>query len=129
MNGPGGINQRDQEIANELLAELRKKGRVLQEHPPVENIDDPYGSLWRVYELAHDQAANGKGRERHADAGEPFERQKICEITRRLGAGYPLGQAIKKIYESERLDSDAAIQELLGAINYIAAAVIIINEG
>jgi len=35
MNGPGGISQKDQEIADELLAEMRRKGKLLSEHPPI----------------------------------------------------------------------------------------------
>lgn len=46
-----------------------------------------------------------------------------------MGLGYPLGQAVKKIYESQRLPTkQPAIAELLGAINYIAAAVIVLEE-
>ena len=87
-----------------------------------------YQSLRRVLDLALDQAANGKGKERHADPGEPFERQKICEIARRVGLAFPIGQAIKKAEESVRLGVDAGIRENLGAINYLAAAVIVMEE-
>jgi hypothetical protein len=87
-----------------------------------------YVKLQEIFNDALAQAASGKGKERHAVEGEAFENQPILEITRRIGLGYPLGQAIKKIYESERLEKDAAIKELLGAINYIAAAVIRLKE-
>lgn len=80
-----------------------------------------YESLAAVLDGAMDQAAGGKGKERHAGTGEPFDRQKICEITRRVGLGYPLGQAIKKATESLRL-GDRGPDELKGAINYLAAA-------
>ena len=86
-----------------------------------------YIELRRVLEMAYDQAAKGKGYERHSFE-EPFEDQKICEITRRVGMGYPLGQAIKKCIESERLTTREGVDELLGAINYIAAAVIVMQE-
>jgi hypothetical protein len=78
---------------------------------------------------ALEQASKGKGRERHASEGEAYEDQIICEVARRVGLGYPLGQAVKKIYESQRLGGDAGVQELLGALNYIAAAVIVMREG
>lgn len=87
-----------------------------------------YESLCEVLGDAVVQASMGKGRERHAEAGEPFDRQIICEVARRVGLGYPLGQACKKIYESQRLDPNRGIAELLGAINYLAAAVIVMRE-
>jgi hypothetical protein len=90
--------------------------------------DSPYASLERVLLDAMIQASNGKGKERHAGDGEYYEDQVMCEITRRLGPGYPLGQAVKKIIESQRLGGDAGIQELLGAINYIAGAIIVLQE-
>lgn len=98
--------------------------------------DNLYASLQRVLHNAYRQAAVGKGKERHADGEERFEHQQIVEIGKRLqgnAAAGPLFQAVKKIYESGRLDADRAIHELLGAINYCAAAIIIrqaeIQEG
>ena len=87
-----------------------------------------YDALSEVLDAAYYQAAQGKGKERHAKEDEPFDKQIICEVTRRLGAGYPLGQAVKKIYESQRLGGERGIAELLGAINYISAAVIVMKE-
>lgn len=89
--------------------------------------EDPYISLRYVLELAVDQAANGKGKERHAN-GEPFDQQKICKISRAVGVGFALGQALKKAEESVRLDRDAGLREILGAINYLAAAYIVLSE-
>lgn len=86
-----------------------------------------YEPLASVLQEAMNQAQHGKGIERHAN-GEPFDRQKICEITRRVGLGYPLGQAIKKAEESVVLGGDRGRAELLGAINYLAAAVICSRE-
>jgi hypothetical protein len=74
------------------------------------------------------QAAHGKGKERHAKPGEYFEDQKICEITRRVGLGFALGQAIKKAEEAPGLKHSGGVRELLGAINYLAAGVIIMEE-
>lgn len=89
-----------------------------------------YDSLYKVLLAAYNQASNGKGKERHQlNDDETFEKQKICEISRRLGSNdYNLGQAVKKIYESKRLPKERAIAELLGAINYIAAGIIILEE-
>lgn len=92
---------------------------------------NPYKSLRRVLDGAYEQASSGKGKERHAYLDdEPFEDQLICEISRRLGGGIagPLYQATKKIYESARLEPDRAIRELYGAINYISAAIILLEE-
>ena len=94
----------------------------------VEDMKD-YESLVQVYQDAVIQASKGKGRERHASEGEAYEDQIICEVARRVGLGYPLGQAVKKIYESQRLGGERGVAELLGALNYVAAAVIVMREG
>lgn len=89
-----------------------------------------YLSLHKVLTSAFDQAAIGKGKIRHA-SGEPFEQQQICQMQRwltgSLSAG-PLFQAAKKIFESSRLEPNAAIHELQGAIIYISAAIILYQE-
>jgi len=89
--------------------------------------EDKYFWLRDVLRRAAEQASEGKGAERHS-FGEPFEEQKICQITRWVSLGYPLGQAIKKTVEAQRLPPGQAVRELLGAINYLAAAIIIIEE-
>lgn len=93
---------------------------------------DNYASLRSVLSDALHQAAFGKGKERHAN-DDPFERQSICEITRKHGLAFATGQAAKKLEESHRLlqlrGAEAAINEILGAINYAAAAVIVLREG
>ncbi len=89
--------------------------------------NDGYDSLRGVLADAVHQASVGKGKERHAEDSEPFELQKIVEIGRRLGSNhFELGQAIKKGYESARMKPGAARRELLGAINYLAAAILIL---
>lgn len=85
-----------------------------------------YGPLAGVYELALFQAANGKGKDRHAD-NKPFENQIIMTIQDQVGSGFTLGQCIKKMTESKRLATmengkKRASAELLGAMNYLAAA-------
>jgi hypothetical protein len=78
--------------------------------------------LLEVLLVAHNQAVSGKGKERHANDND-FENQPIMWIEEEFKS-FQLGQAVKKIHESQRLDNDHAIHELLGAINYIAAHII-----
>jgi len=89
-----------------------------------------YKKLGEALAGAKDQAEYGKGLERHAD-GENFEHQKICVIGRWLRhspvAG-PLQQAVKKIVESSGFTPTRAIHELQGAINYAAAAIVLLKE-
>lgn len=84
-----------------------------------------YAALASVLQEALEQAQGGKGKERHATAGERFEDQQIVQIAEWIGnGGFPIGQACKKAIESSRLPTDRAVAELLGAINYLAAEVI-----
>ena len=98
-----------------------------------EKIDEthPYYRLAKVFNDAFLQASAGKGQERHAySKNEPYSSQVLCEMDKRLGGNAigPRYQAVKKIYESARMDPDKAIRELHGAINYLAAAIIILEE-
>lgn len=90
-----------------------------------------YVALRRVLDEAFNQAASGKGSDRHAAPGENFTRQIICEVERRL-PGFCGGQAVKKIYEAERLEETrgcaAADAEDLGAIVYLAARILVRRE-
>lgn len=103
-----------------------------------------YEALQAVLDAAMDQAANGKGRERHggetaiqrmagtAGGGEPFNAQPMVTIGRMVGLAFPLGQACKKAQEAARMAAAGqparARAELLGAINYLAGAVILLDE-
>lgn len=92
-------------------------------------IPDGYDSLSDVLTEAINQAAYGKGLERHADH-RPFHEQPIMRETEAVGLGHPAGQARKKILEAVRCCEDhpeRAIADLLGAINYTAALVIAIR--
>jgi hypothetical protein len=90
---------------------------------------EQYGELRRVLDLALDQAASGKGRERHALAGQPFEEQPIVVIGEWLGSNhFELGQAVKKLRESARLKPGPAKREILGSINYAAAAYLLLEQ-
>ncbi len=88
-----------------------------------------YESLDGILLEALAQASEGKGKIRHADEDENFEDQLICFIGRKLGVGFELGQVAKKIFEVTRLETtEAKVHELLGAIVYIAAAVLLLRE-
>lgn len=94
-------------------------------------VREGYEGLSRVLTDALDQAQFGKGAQRHNGTGlQPFEQQPVLEITRRVGLGFPLGQAMKKIIESERggLDPLDRRKELYGAIIYLAAAILHTEE-
>lgn len=84
---------------------------------------DRYEKLMGVLMDAYSQASAGKGDERHSD-GQPFEDQDMMRIMDRVGADFALGQVIKKCVESRRLTRDARRKELLGAIVYLAGAIV-----
>ena len=87
-----------------------------------------YEQLESILNEALEQAAAGKGKERHANE-RAFEDQPMQLISKLLDDNHGLAfQAIKKVQESLRLPDDRAIRELLGAINYIAGMVIFLRE-
>jgi hypothetical protein len=93
----------------------------------------PYASLQTILAEAYQQASQGKGRERHQRGDTPFLEQPIMTIGRVVGHGFALGQVMKKTDEAagmlDRGERQAARRELLGAIVYLAAAVLMIDEG
>lgn len=94
-------------------------------------VEEGYESLFKVFEESLNQAQSGKGKGRHTDgSGTPFEDQQICIIPRmQRTVNGPLFQSIKKCLEINNIhDIEMKIKELHGAINYIAAAVIILEE-
>ena len=112
-----------------VIEDRQKFECLLSDNANAVELNPKYDSLYKVLLSAYNQASNGKGKERHQlNDDEPFENQKICEIARRLSIDYNLGQAVKKIYESKRLTDQRDIAELYGAINYIAAAIIVKQE-
>ena len=82
-----------------------------------------YSKLALALQSAYNQAAFGKGKERHASDSVAFEDQPMSVINRQLGSidGF-LYQAHKKSLEAKRLPLERAQAELLGAINYLAGA-------
>lgn len=88
-----------------------------------------YEQLANVLQDALDQAQAGKGSQRHAN-GKPFLEQPIITDGRACGLAGPAFQARKKILEALRCpDEERAVQDLLGAIVYTAAMVILKEEG
>lgn len=97
-----------------------------------DQTDYSYSPLFDVLRDAFNQAAIGKGRDRHAD-DKPFTAQPIMEIARMLdGIDGHAFQMMKKAQEAARMvrrgQREAAQQELFGIINYAAAAVLLIRE-
>lgn len=86
-----------------------------------------YESLADVLQRAFDQAANGKGAERHAN-DKPFNQQPMQRLCEAYGVGFALGQAGKKAEESQRMTQGAAVRELLGAIVYLAGAIVYLES-
>lgn len=87
-----------------------------------------YEALARVLKDALAQASSGKGHERHS-SGEPYEEQKIVRLNEQIGTNHgAVFQACKKSIESCRLPYPQSRNELLGAINYLAAAVIVLDR-
>lgn len=102
----------------------------------MENKNNPCSALEKVLIEAFEQAAIGKGKERHTISDtQLFENQPIMAIPRLLRnsvKNYPQGlayQAIKKIVEAFHMDDqEKATHELKGAINYIGASILAIRE-
>lgn len=101
-----------------------------------EDEEDEEHPLESVFSDVIDQVTKGKGSERHGETeggrGLTFSEQPIMTITRYVGNGYPLGQAMKKLSEVPALmkhkGRDAAYKEILGAIAYAAAAALYLKE-
>lgn len=83
-----------------------------------------YERLADVLRRAFDQAARGKGKERHA-VDHAFHDQPMQTISELIGsADGLLYQAIKKTQESRRLPLERSVAERLGAIVYLAGSII-----
>jgi hypothetical protein len=118
MNAPHQLN--DLIPAPDVVERDRRRGVTLQA--------DGYDKLADVLSRAFDQASRGKGRERHAN-DKPFDKQPMQDLIRLHGVGFATGQASKKASEAMGLPStDRKVAELLGAIVYLAGAVISIEE-
>ena len=79
-----------------------------------------YEHLEHILVCAYEQAAKGKGAERHADA-KPFGEQPMQTIAKSYGSvDGMLFQVSKKLHESRGLPAGRAQAEVLGAIVYSA---------
>lgn len=104
----------------DLTPVAEAKGVVLQA-PGYELLAD-------VLARAFHQAAHGKGRERHAN-DKPFDEQPMQDLIRLHGVGFATGQASKKSAEALGLPTtERKVAEMLGAIVYLAGAVIAIES-
>ena len=87
-----------------------------------------YAELDDVLSAAYDQAAYGKGAERHAN-DDPWTEQPIFKIASQAGDGFNVGQVIKKVQEAQQMaargENDKARHEVLGAIVYAASLYVI----
>jgi hypothetical protein len=94
-------------------------------------MSDPYSPLWDQLNAAANQAAHGKGKERHGN-GKPWLDQTMFMVIGIAGIGFALGQALKKTIEGcgmlARDQHDAARQEFLGAIVYLAGACHVLGD-
>lgn len=96
--------------------------------PDPDEVEDGYEMLRMVFDRAVEQARDGKGKERHAQEGEAFTDQPIVQEGERMGSNhFQIGQGRKKALESLRLPPERARAELLGAINYLAAAYLLVK--
>lgn len=129
----GGVDRKTDLDENELSWNYVSSIRLPADHwcykqQPIELNDyDDYQALRDVLDEAYEQAASGKGKDRHAN-GNAWLNQPIFEIGRMVGVGFNTGQAIKKLQESIRMKPNAAVRELLGAIVYAASAIQLIRE-
>lgn len=94
-----------------------------------------YETLQHILDKAYEQAASGKGSERHALSAVgslPWEAQPILAIARQVGPGGPAQQIMKKAQESvwmaARQEYDRAKAEALGVIVYAAALYQLFDE-
>ena len=96
---------------------------------PVQTVPG-YEDLAAVLQQALDHAQHGKGKERHNTHDAPFRGQHmLTECDAQGGIGFTIGQARKKAVEALHLPTrERQINELLGAINYLAGAVIWLGE-
>lgn len=99
------------------------------------NDVEGYEELRLILELAYDQSARGKGKERHSVGSvgsRPWVNQPILEISRMVGPGYAAGQVAKKVQEAVTMAGNGnyrgAQAEALGAIVYAAALYRLLSE-
>lgn len=117
----------------ESLIAMDKRGTAVP-------LNDPYfHRLAAQLQAAYNQASKGKGVERHAGkdgegrVNQAFHDQRIVMNAKVHGMGSPCGQVTKKIAEGcdmvRRGEVQRGLVEFHGAINYIAALCIAVEDG
>lgn len=103
----------------------------LRDEAPAVSDSNDYTALRAVLNTAYDQAARGKGVERHGN-GKAWTEQPIFTIAGQVGDGFNAGQAIKKIQEAQQMAARGeyakAQHEVLGAIVYAASLHVLWNK-
>ena len=113
---------------NECKCGKPNHGKTLCEECEKMTIEPGYEPLAAILKEALDQAQYGKGKKCHAN-GKPFLEQPIITGGMECGPGGLAFQARKKILEALNCqDLDRAVEDLLGAINYTAAMIIVKRE-
>jgi phage terminase large subunit GpA-like protein len=88
-----------------------------------------YNELQDIFQLALRRAAIGKGKIRHAEEGQLFENQQICDDLRGTDKSAAIFQIRKKAREVLRLSRrQDKVNELLDVCVYAAAAVLVLIE-
>jgi len=126
------LTPEEAQTKEELWATLRADPQRVHDRTMPVFVAEGYDNLFTILCKALHQAQAGKGKERHAQPDTPFDQQPIMAIAALTDMGFQTGQAIKKTVEAHgmvnRGQLDAAERELLGAINYLAAAVLRITK-
>lgn len=88
-----------------------------------------YERLAMVLKAAHDQAAYGKGKERHAN-DQPFHQQRMQGLSELVDSPHGMSyQACKKIVEGLQMpELERQVKELLGAIVYTAGIIVFLQR-
>lgn len=127
------LSQSNRSLADEnekLKTELNLKDGEIRNMVADGNLNEPgYQRLAKVLVAAYDQAARGKGKERHAN-DLPFHEQPMLSISELLGTPAGLAyQVCKKVQEALNMPTlSQQTRELYGAINYAAGIVIYLEN-
>lgn len=141
-DGPDGVTHETHEIEYkstsgkyvESLGRMWSDDDTYRYRPrsaPAASDSNDYTALRTVLNTAYDQAARGKGVERHGN-GKAWTEQPIFTIAGQVGDGFNAGQAIKKIQEAQQMaargEYTKAQHEVLGAIVYAASLHVLWNK-
>tara|TARA_Y100001963_G_C6792407_1_gene456384 strand:+ start:8053 stop:8610 length:558 start_codon:yes stop_codon:yes gene_type:complete len=123
---PLRINKNEYTLYQQLSTEMKDRESEMKDNEVI-----GYEKLQEVLHRAYDQAANGKGKERHSSNNTiPFHEQRMQTISDLIKS--PKGmeyQVVKKITEGmEMKETERTTKELLGAINYIAGIIIFLEK-